>query len=87
MSQSPTDTRPLEHHNGITFLQCLEMCLQQRELVSEWQRLSGKKLIASSPLDRAIDEATGYDVAVMGEFVDFVYDFVWQTFGSKGGTL
>jgi len=57
------------------------MCLQQRDLVTEWQRLSGKKLVASSPLDRMIDEATGYDMAIMQEFADFVYEFVWQSFG------
>ena len=73
------DTRLLEHQNGVTFLECLEMCIHSN-LVTEWQRLSGKKLVASNPLDRMIDEATGYDQAVMGEFVDFVYDYVWVTF-------
>lgn len=80
MTQSTVDTRLLEHRNGITFLECLEMCIQQADLIAQWERLSGKKLVASNPLDRMIDEATGYDQAVMGEFVDFVYNYVWVTF-------
>lgn len=81
MSQSTIDTRLLEHQNGVSFLECLELCIQQRDLIAQWERISGKKLVASNQLDRMIDASTGYDVAVMGEFVDFVYEYVWQTFG------
>lgn len=76
------DTRLLEHRNGITFLECLELCIQQADLIAQWERLSGKKLVATNPLDRMIDASTGYDLAVMGEFVDFVYNYVWKTFGT-----
>lgn len=74
------DTRLLEHRNGVTFLECLELCIQQADLIAQWERLSGKKIVASNQLDRMIDSATGYDVAVMGEFVDWVYNYVWVTF-------
>lgn len=77
------DARLLEQRNGITFLECLELCIQQADLIAQWERLSGKKLVATSPLDRMIDASTGYDVAVMGEFVDFIYDFVWVTFTAE----
>lgn len=80
MSQTTTDTRLLEVRNGVSFLECLELCIQQADLIAQWERLSHKKLVASNPLDRMIDEATGYDQAVMGEFVDFVYNYVWMTF-------
>lgn len=80
MSQATADTRLLEVRNGISFIECLEMCIQQRDLVTEWERLSEKKLVAANPLDRMIDEATGYDQAVMGEFVDWIYNYVWVTF-------
>lgn len=82
MSQSTVDTRLLEQRNDITFVECLELCIQQADLIAQWERLSHKKLVASSPLDRMIDEATGYDQTVMGEFVDFVYEYVWVTFGN-----
>lgn len=77
MTQSTTTTRLLEQRNGVSFLECLEMCIQQRDLVAQWERLSSKKLVASSPIDKMIDEATGYDQAVMGEFADFVYDCIF----------
>ncbi len=72
------DQRLLELRNGVSFVECLEACINS-ELVTEWQRLSGKQLIASSAIGRMIDEATGYDMAVMGEFADFVYTYVFQT--------
>jgi hypothetical protein len=74
------DTRLLEQRNGVSFIDCLQASIQS-ELVTEWERLTGKKLVAQTPLDRMIDEATGYDQAVMGEFVDFVYEFVFLTMG------
>lgn len=77
------DTRLLEVRNGITFLQCLEQCIHT-DLVTQWERLSGKKLVARNPLDRAIDEATGYDMAVMQEFADFCYNFVFLMFDEVG---
>lgn len=73
------ESRLLEQRNGVSFLECLEASMRS-EMVGEWQRLTGKTLIATSPLDRMIDEATGYDQAVMGEFADFVYEYVFKTF-------
>ena len=71
--------RLLEQRNGISFLECLQASMQS-DLVPEWERLSGKHLIAKSPIDRMIDEATGYDQAIMREFADFVYECVFMTF-------
>jgi hypothetical protein len=73
------DSRLLEQRDGIPFIECLNMCLYNQEFVAQWERLSGKKLLAKSPIDRMIDEATGYDMAVMREFADFVYDVVFLT--------
>jgi hypothetical protein len=74
-----TDLRLLEQRNGVSFMACLAEAIHS-ELVTEWQRLSGKKLIATRSLDRRIDEATGYDMAVMHEFADFVYEYVFKLF-------
>ncbi len=71
-----TDTRLLEVRNGIPFIGCLETALHS-DLVKEWERLSGKKLLPASPLDRMIDSATGYDMVMMREFADFVYEYVF----------
>lgn len=71
------DTRLLEVKNGVTFLQCLEQALHS-ELLQQWERLTGNKLLASNRLNRMIDEATGYDQQLMKEFADFVYHFVWE---------
>ena len=73
----PADTRLLEVKNGVTFLQCLEASLHS-DLLKEWERLTGNKLIASNPLDRMIDDATGYSLHTMAAFADFVYQFVWS---------
>ena len=74
------DTRLLEQRNGVSFLECLEMSIHT-PLLTEWERLSGKKLVPPSLLDRMIDEATGYDMVVMKEFADFVYTCIFLTFG------
>ena len=72
------EQRLLELRNGVSFVECLEAAVNS-ELVIEWQRLNGKRLIASSAINRMVDEATGYDMAVMREFADFVYTYVFQT--------
>ena len=73
------DMRLLEEKNGVTFADCLAACLFTPEFRHEWERLTGNTLVAASPLDRMIDEATGYDMTVMAEFADFVYWYVFCT--------
>jgi len=77
MTTSLPHLRLFEERNGITFLECLTVAIHTEHLVQEWERLSGKKLIASNPLDRMIDEATGYGDEVMREFANFVYECVF----------
>ena len=79
----PTDIRLLQERNGVTFIDCLEAAIHS-DLVKEWERLSGKKLVSRSPLDKMIDEATGYDMAIMREFADFVYQYVFLTMPVEG---
>lgn len=73
------DIRILEERGGVTFIDCLHACMMNSEFVHEWERLWGKKLTSKNVLDRMIDEATGYDLAVMREFADAVYQFVFCT--------
>lgn len=65
---------------GIPFIECLNRCLHTPELVQQWERLSGKKLVSASPIERAIDEATGYDIELIKEFAEFVYEFIFLRF-------
>ncbi len=79
------DTRLLEQRGGVSFLECLELCLLTREFRKEWERLEGKTLegktfLPASPIERMIDEKTGYDMTMMREFADFVYAHVFRTF-------
>lgn len=80
MEGQDTNARLLEERNGVTFLDCLDTCIHEHEFIAQWERLSGKKLLPASPLDRMIDEATGYNMVVMSEFADFVYEFVFSVF-------
>jgi hypothetical protein len=64
----------------MTFIGCLMQCLDTPELVREFDRLNGTHLgtvATRSPLDAAIDEATGRDKAALDQFAAFVYEFVW----------
>lgn len=73
------ESRLPEERCSITFADCLIIAANMPEFVQQWERLTGLRLLPASPLDRLIDEATGYDLAVMAEFADFVYRCVFCT--------
>jgi hypothetical protein len=79
-----TDTRLLEERGGVRFGDCLRASTQSKLLVQQWERLSGKKLVAGNPLHRMIDEATGYNAVPMRAFADFVYRYVFSTLPEVG---
>lgn len=68
----------------MTFLECLEECLESDEFVREFDRLAGCHL--ARPEERPsivamVDAATGFDDAKhkleIRKFVAFVYEVVW----------
>jgi hypothetical protein len=65
------------------FANLVTYCASVPELVDQFNRLTGCNLGQSAkrtPLERAIDEATGYpgeSEADMAAFVAFVHDTVW----------
>lgn len=66
--------------NDIGFQECCAMCLDNKELVKEFNRLKGLHLgERRSGIAIAIDDACGYnpDAIAIPEFVDFVYNYVW----------
>lgn len=60
----------------ITFLQCVFQCAQCDSFVKEWCRMRGL-MMATSPIDRMIDSASGYDSTIAATFFEDVYDLVW----------
>lgn len=68
----------------LTFEECVDSCLGNRDFVSEFDRLCGTCLGGQregSPVERMIDQATGFDEERRREdlekFVAFVHETVW----------
>ena len=65
----------------MTFEDCCKECLKNGQLVKQFNRLTGHDIaIGRSPIQRLIDESTGYNPnnqETMNEFFDFVYNYVW----------
>lgn len=69
------------------FYDCVMECAKKDDLVSEFNRLTGRRLgdkQVRNPIDRIIDEAIGYDEVLKAQqdedvkaFVDFCYEYVW----------
>lgn len=72
----------------LTYLECLESCTSNAELIEQFNRLSGYKLGESakrSPIQVLIDETTEYDAVVQKrestafrQFALFVKEIVWD---------
>jgi hypothetical protein len=69
----------------VTFIDTVLYCAEQPELVTGFERLTGKKLRKPqrSALERLIDNATGnapgtFDPDGVIAFADFVHEFVWS---------
>lgn len=66
------------HGSHISFRDCLMACAANKDLVAEFDRLSGSNLsMKGTPIDLAIDESTGRQAKEAKEFVKFVHEFVW----------
>jgi hypothetical protein len=72
----------------LTYLECLDACTNNAELVEQFNRLSGYRLGESakrSPIQILIDETTEYDAVVQNrestafrQFALFVKEIVWD---------
>jgi hypothetical protein len=68
-----------EAHARVTFADCVLACLNNRELLASLDRLRGTNLSRrGSPIELAIDEATGRAEADVAVFLEFVKDVVWD---------
>lgn len=62
----------------MTFPDCIIECAKNTEFVREFDRLMGCNLsMRGTPLDLAIDKATGRMERDIGVFCAFVYECVW----------
>lgn len=78
-------TDEMKPQYGLTFERVLAETAATEELVSEWDRLTGYRLRAlgrRSPIERMVDDASGYHADQMREiardFIEFVYNCVWM---------
>ena len=82
-----------DNRRGVSFYECLMACARRPELVSEFNRLTGRHVgekLARSPLEAMIDEATGYEQCLAAQcdddlraFIEFCHDVVWLTFNPQ----
>lgn len=71
----------------MTFYECLMSCAGNQELVDQFNRLTGREVGAAdmrSPLDRMIDQASGYEETLalsveddLRAFIQFCHEAVW----------
>lgn len=73
----------------MNFQDCVSECCQTRELVKEYNRLTGRNVLSNiydtrAPITRMIDESTGYQKVLdekahedMQEFISFIFEYVW----------
>ena len=64
--------------NGGTFQECLMICAQDKELLGQIDRLKGTNLLRKgSPIDLAIDDATGRTTSDVEFFVNFCWEYIF----------
>lgn len=65
----------------MTFNEVVIYCAGEKDLVSEFNRLTSSKLGIDnrSPIETMVDQATGYDPSEKDiiKFMNFVYQVVW----------
>jgi len=80
ISNLPEKLTSVRH--GLTFASCLQSCVGNQELVSNFDRLKGTNLsLRGAPIDLAIDRAVGRLDAEIESFVEFCWDVVFLRFG------
>ena len=66
-----------------TFKECLMYCAGNKELVAEFDRLSGSNLsFKGAPINIMVDQATGKQKDDLRAFCDFVYECIWSRLGN-----
>lgn len=61
----------------MNFEDCVNMCLNNREFLQQYDRLSNTCFASSSTFEAQIDKATGKLAKDYKELFDFIRDYVW----------
>jgi hypothetical protein len=81
--QAPWNWRDhlLDTRHGITFYECLMACASTKELIMEFDRLSGTNLQnKGTPLETVIDQASGKTDSDIEKFIQFVWESTFLRF-------
>lgn len=62
---------------SVEFIQCVAACAANAEFVANWSRLRGIRF-GANPLERMIDEASGFNSEIARQFIADVHDLVWS---------
>lgn len=62
----------------ITFKDCIATCVNNREFTGNYDRLRNTRLSSLGGLEAMIDKATGKQHDDLGEFLYFIYEYVWM---------
>lgn len=79
----------LELISNPRFAVVLDRCLEEEELIVQFERLSGVKRPPQrrTPIERMVDDVTGYRddqwSKFFAEFIPFVYRCVWLTWEGR----
>jgi hypothetical protein len=65
------------NENVISLETTINECLKNPEFIKEYKRLSGAKLVGGSPIENAIDIASGFYEHELIELFDFIKKYVW----------
>ena len=70
--------------HGMSFMECLGHCISEPELIANYDKLRGTNLSRTgSPIDLAVDQATGRMNAEIEGFIEFCWDCVFLRFGGR----
>lgn len=68
----------------MTFEECLLECGKNAEMVKQFDRLRGTNLqLKGSPLELAVDDASGRLQSDVTLFSAFVYEYIWLSLVAK----
>lgn len=75
--QMPVDD-PGVTRGGVTFAECLLVCGSHRELIQEYDRMTGSNLsFRGTQMDLAVDKACGRQESEVPAFAEFVREYIW----------
>lgn len=62
----------------ITFIDCVNQCIENKQFMDEYRRMSWSKIGKTTPVEKLIDQATGNDRKEVQEFLEFIDECVWK---------